>query len=302
MIIRVLGGLIAAASLVAVPAAQSDLDQLMQRALARRAENWKTLQHYVLEEKETFQMLGPGAVSLFGFRNEYSWFPRDGVFIRSPVKANGVTIDDEARARAEMQWLERERRRERRRAEREPAKTPPDEPPAPADTGEAVTRLVEPQFVSAAYFLRFTFESGQYALVAREQFEGRDALRIEYYPTALFSEGRARPNRRIRERDPDTTTKMNKTSLVTFWVDPAEAQILSYDFENVGLDFLPGRSIVRVDALRASMRMGQPFAGVWLPRSIEMRFRFGTAMGDLDAHYTVDYHDYRLATVTTRVR
>ena len=33
---------------------------------------------------------------------------------------------------------------------------------------------------------------------------------------------------------------MNKTALVTLWVDPAEHQIVKYTFDNVWLDFLPG--------------------------------------------------------------
>ena len=32
---------------------------------------------------------------------------------------------------------------------------------------------------------------------------------------------------------------MNKTALITLWVDPAEHQIVKYTFDNVWLDFLP---------------------------------------------------------------
>ena len=62
-------------------------------------------------------------------------------------------------------------------------------------TEDGVREALEPGFVSAAYFLRFKFDPGQYALAGREQLEGRDVLRIEYYPTKLFNEGRTRPNR-----------------------------------------------------------------------------------------------------------
>ena len=51
--------LLAGAFLMAQP--PSDLDQLMERVLARRDENWKKLQQYLLEEKETFDLAGPGA-------------------------------------------------------------------------------------------------------------------------------------------------------------------------------------------------------------------------------------------------
>ena len=44
-----------------LPAAQStDLDRLMERVLTRRDENWKKLQQYVLDERETFDLTGPG--------------------------------------------------------------------------------------------------------------------------------------------------------------------------------------------------------------------------------------------------
>ena len=31
------------------------------------------------------------AFRLFGFEREYLWFPREGFFVRSPLKADGVT-------------------------------------------------------------------------------------------------------------------------------------------------------------------------------------------------------------------
>ena len=72
---------------------------------------------------------------------------------------------------------------------------------------------------------------------------------------------------------------MNKVSLVTLWVDPAEKQILKFEFRFQDLDFLPGHSIVRVESARSTMEMGEPFANVWLPSSIGMRFRLGIGRG-----------------------
>src|SRR5688500_18230602 len=88
---------IALIALAATPHAQSDLDALMERVLARRDENWKKLQQYLLNERETLEVVGPGAARLYGFRREYVWFPRDGVFIRSPLTADGVAIDEAER-------------------------------------------------------------------------------------------------------------------------------------------------------------------------------------------------------------
>ena len=54
----------------------------------------------------------------------------------------------------------------------------------------------EPQFVASAYFLKFRFESGHYALAGREKLGDIDTLKIEYYPeSGLFKDGRTRPDR-----------------------------------------------------------------------------------------------------------
>jgi hypothetical protein len=50
------------------------------------------------------------------------------------------------------------------------------------------------------------------------------------------------------------------------------------------------------------MEMGQPFPSVWLPRSLRIGFDMTLATGSLDGRYAVDYYDYKLATVATRVR
>jgi hypothetical protein len=91
-------------------------------------------------------------------------------------------------------------------------------------------------------------------------------------------------------------------SLVTLWIDPKQHQILQYTFDNIGMDFLPGRSIVRIDEMSASMKMSEPFPDVWLPGTIAMRFGLYTALGALRAEYDVAYRDYRLASVTSKIR
>ncbi len=162
---------------------------------------------------------------------------------------------------------------------------------------------VEPQFVSAAYFMRFRFEAGHYALVGREKIDDRPVLRIEYYPqNELFSEGRSRPNRRARDEDDLIEERMNKVSLITLWVDPETHQILQYTFDDIDMDFLPGRSLARVDDVKASMRMSQAFPSIWLPRGIDMHFRMTLALGSFDASYRVDYHDYKQANVTVKIK
>jgi hypothetical protein len=297
----------------AVPAAQSDLDAFMERVIARRDENWKKLQQYVLDERETFQLTGPDGSRVYGFDRDYTWFIRQGFFIRSPLKVDGVRISEEDRTKAEESWMRREKAREEGRLKRHgvsvtiPGGVQVDEEILPegqkAETSEDVLRQsIEPRFVSYAYFLRFKFDPGHYALAGREQMMDREVLRVEYYPSKLFTEGRTKPDKKLRDKDDEIEEKMNKVSLVTLWIDPKAHQIIQYTFDNMDFDLLPGRSIVRIDDMRASMRMAQPFPDVWLPSTVNMYFRMMTAIGSIDAKYDVRYHDHRLAEVTTRIK
>jgi hypothetical protein len=95
---------------------------------------------------------------------------------------------------------------------------------------------------------------------------------------------------------------MNKTALVTLWVDPATAQIVKYTFENVWMDFLPAAWLVRIDGLHASMEMEQPFPGVWLPRNLAVDGSVTTAPGTFSVAYRRDFSNYRKADVSTRIR
>jgi hypothetical protein len=95
---------------------------------------------------------------------------------------------------------------------------------------------------------------------------------------------------------------MNKVALVTLWVDRATAEITRYTFDNVGLDFLPGRWLVRIDEMKASMEMGRPFPDVWLPKRIEFHFAVTFANGTYPASFEIDYHNYRVADVTSRIK
>lgn len=306
-----------AAALVATPSAQSDLDGLMLRVLERRDENWKKLQQYTLNERETLQITALAVFRLYGFEREYLWFPRKGFFIRSPLNANGVTINEEKRREAEDRWLRRSQDREKRRAEQAREKagqdTGDERAQAPGDVVLAggvegiVRQSFEPEFIESANFLRFKFDQGQYALVGRERMLDRDVLKIEYYPKLLFREdrtGQTKEPAAQREKDDDDKfeDQLNKVSLVTLWVDPAAHQILRYEFRNIDMDFLPIPSLIRLDGMRATMQMSEPFPNVWLPASVSMRFRMRLAAGPFEGRYEVKYTDYRLPTVTVKVQ
>ncbi len=164
--------------------------------------------------------------------------------------------------------------------------------------------------MSEAYFMDFKFEAGTYYLAGRDRIEGHDVLAIEYYPAQLFDGDRGpdddrreerRRNRRDSTDEQTINRKMNKTALVTLWVDPSEHQIVKYTFDNVWLDFLPGAWLVRMDGIRASMTMGQPFPGVWLPREIDIQAQATLANGSFEITYGRAFSHYRLAEVTTRI-
>jgi hypothetical protein len=295
----------------------------MARALQRREVDRKTLGDYVLDEVETFEILGPGRAPINRFRREYTWYVRDGMHVRSPLKYDGVPISESDRRAYEERWIHSETERRKHRTEREAEH---------ARQGKApdfrLRPVNEPRFVSESYFLDFKFEPGNYYLAGREKLNGQDVLRIDYLPTHLFDddndEGRAERNaERSKERtkavsnedsgraskreqheqrtEQDIERKMNKTAQVTLWVDATNHQIVKYTFANVWMDFLPAAWLVRIDDLHASMEMGQPFQGVWLPRNISIHAGITLANGSFEAAYRRDFSRYRKADVSSRV-
>ena len=301
------------------PEGKSDLDALMARALARRDVTRRVINDYILDEAETFAVIGPGEIPLYRTRRDYLWYVRDGMHVRSPVKVDGVTIGEDQRLAAEKQWVEREARRRSKEAERAKkrmgteapdATTPAPDAAPPSDERPSMT--LEPRFVSDAYFLDFKFDPGNYYLAGRETLEGRDVLRIEYYPTRMFDAdedarrveaARRRGDRKHEHQlEAEISRKMNKTAMVTLWVDPAVSQIVRYTFDNVWLDFLPAGWLVKIDDLRASMVMSQPFKDVWLPRTITIHAGVTLATGSYDASLTKEYAGYREAEVKSKIR
>ena len=233
------------------PATQSsDLDAFMARVLARRDVNRQTLQQYILDDDETFEILGPGRTPLYRGHREFAWYVRDGMHVRSPIRFDGVTVGEEDRRKYEDNWVKQERERLERREKRDAGKADapePSEPEGPPVGGE--TPMATPRFVSEAYFMDFKFEPGNYYLAGREQLEGHNVLRIEYYPTRMFNDepdhdkddkgdkpdkkqdgkkkAQKEPSARERKQEEDINRKMNKTALVTLWVNPAENQIVN---------------------------------------------------------------------------
>jgi len=295
-------------------AGKSDLDAFMEQVLARRDVNRKMLNQYVLDETETFDVFGPGQWPMYRTKRDFTWYEREGMHVRSPVRFNGVTVKESERQQYETDWIHREKKRQERKANNAREKGEISIGSEGVQVTGAGPVTSEPRFVSEAYFMDFKFEPGNYYLAGREQLEGQDVLRIEYYPTNLFNDQddektphemkKNKPSKgeqREQQAEADINRKMNKTALVTLWVDPAEHQIVKYTFDNVWLDFLPGAWLVRVDDIRASMTMGQPFPGVWLPRAMNVHAGFTLALGSYEAGYTRTFTNYREAEVKTKI-
>jgi len=307
--------LLAGSSLLAAPAPapQTDLDALMQRVLAHRDENWKKLQQYVLDEQDRIDVRGPSQTPIWGERRDFTWFIREGYFVKSPLKVNGVTVSEDERQKFEADFLKRAKARDKRaqRGAGAAAEHAEPDPEPPKDLDAFLHQSRQPGFIESAYFLRFKFEQGKYALVGREKFDNHDVLRVEYYPARLFSHENDKQQQKKTEEKPPSRgddldaaieRMMNKVSLVTLWIDPSANQIVKYTFDNVSLDFLPAAWLVRVSDLKASMTMSQAFPDVWLPKDIDMYFAAMLAVGSFDARYHLDYHDYRQATTSGRIK
>ena len=298
----------------------NDLDAFMEKVLAQRERNRITLQQYVLDEAEVIEVLGPGRFPLYRMNRDFRWYVRDGMHVRSPVRFDGVNVGEDARKKYEDDWVERERQRLEHKRKKDDKDTKAATEPVEPDAGAPGSPIPTPRFVSEAYFMEFKFEPGNYYLAGRERLEGQEVLRIEYYPKRMFSDDDDRERERERERERSEKNKrrdeksrerdfeqrierqMNKTAMITLWVDPAEHQIVKYTFDNVWMDFLPGAWLVKVDDIRASMTMGQPFPGVWLPRGMEIHGGVTLANGSYEATYKRGFADYKQADVTTTLR
>src|SRR3954471_2376520 len=94
--------------------AETDLDAFMKQVVARRDDNWKKLQQYIFDEREQLELRGPNRAPLWGEKREYTWYIRDGFFVRSPLKFNGVTIGETERRKFEADYLKRAKERDKR--------------------------------------------------------------------------------------------------------------------------------------------------------------------------------------------
>ena len=312
-VVAVLAGL-SVAPAGAVAQEKNELDRFMAQVLEQQERNVAPRLEYVLDEQSEVLLTGPDRELLV--RGDYTWYARDGVFVRSPIRVDGVTVGAEERRAYEAEWLERERQRRTRRSQAGEGATreavaaddalmmqwmfaglAEETAQAASDPGD---EEVEPRFVADAYaFVDVLFESGNYYLVGRETLEGHDVLRIEYYPERLAPYSGDDDE---SERDAEIDSGLGKTLFVTLWVDPAQHQIVRYSFDNLGFGFLPGQWLFRLEDVTASMSMRQPFARVWLPARIEMRAVLWLATGRYELRLVRTFANYREAVTGGRLR
>ena len=301
--------------LLPAPPPQTDLDALMKKAVARRDHNWKTLQQYVLEERDTIDVRGSMNLRLWHERREFLWYPRDGFFVRSPLSVNGVKVSESDRRAEEDGYLRWVQARDQSGPDKPdgrsaitigpqgirfmPASTSTPENDPPAAVGDLIRQRRQPEFIEAAYLLRLSFDEGRYAFVGRERVEDIDTLRIEYYPARLY-----KPDEKAKERESNAiwTHVLNKAALITVWVEPKSAQIVRYTFDNISLDFFPAAWLMRPRAFAASMTMSQAFKGVWLPKDVEIKVGAMLATGPIDVSYRMEYRDYKEASTDARIK
>jgi len=186
-------------------AAQTDLDRFMVQALQRRDVDRATVDDYILDETEVFEVLGPGRVPFVRMRFDYTWYERDGMHVRSPLKKDGVPVPEAERRKYEEHWIKSEESRRKFRTKRDEKR---EEEGKPAAVG--VPSINEPRFVSESYFLDFKFEPGNYYLAGKETLEGQDVLKIDYLPKKMFDDHNVSEDEEQAIRDEGKEAKDSK--------------------------------------------------------------------------------------------
>ena len=316
-----------------------EIDRFMKRVLDNRAAaSWRRLGDFVLRETVTIGFEAPSGSRLSGFRRvrEYEWYVRGGVAVRSPVRVDGVGIDDARRRDYEREWLrDEERRREPRDAPGEPEAGLRDEERRPPRGGADPEPLPRPHGCPSATARTACARGADPEPLPRphgdvDRLAGRPPrggadpeprfvtdffyfLEWGFEPGSYYFAGRetlaGRETVRIEfyptgsfweEAGERIDRGVRKTSLVTLWVDPGIHQIVKYAFENRGLDFLRFRWLLRADGLQASMEMA-PAGGVWMPARMTLAGRATTALGGYEVTVTREFFDYREAETGARL-
>jgi len=241
----------------------NDLDAFMAKVLKKRAIDKDRLSDYICNETEEMAIAGETIAALESFRREYVWFVRDGHLVRSPVRVNGVKLSVEEQKAAEDDWIKNQKEGKR------------------------------PYNLDRESFFGFKFEPGRYLYAGEQEFEGRKVVAIEYCP-------KADKNHRPEIKD-NIAKAFEKSVLVTMLIIPEDHQIVRMTFDNVSLDFLPFRWLVRLNDVKASIVLDKPLGDVWLPREVSVYGSLSTANMDLAARYSMRFSSYQKTDVKVKL-
>ena len=269
----------------------SDLDEFMAKVMQKRLADVENLRDYVFSERETFEVkVGTKIAAQWSYRHEYLWFVRDDCLVRSPVLIDGVRVSDKEKAAAEEEWINRQREIKENKSKESKNETGIDH--------KMLFGFKNENRLDFQAFLGFEFEPGRYLYGGEQQFEGRKAIIVEYVP---------RMNDKKNDNKKDKIGGLfEKSVLVTMLISPDEHQILQMTFDNVGLEFLPVRWLVRMNDVKASMVMDNPKGDTWFPREISAHGSVSTAGTDtgMDAYvnYSSEFYAYTKSQVDVNIR
>jgi hypothetical protein len=245
----------------------TDIDAFMSKVLVKRDSNREALRGYLFSEKELLEIRGIELPAYERMEREYLWIEREGYLVRSPVRVNGVAVSSKEQQDAEREWLHKAKKRRHEGLDQEA-------------------------------FFGFEFQPGRYLYAGKQGFQGREVVAVDYFPKMNQKGSRSRKQ---NSRQAYYDRMFEKTLQVNMLILPEEHQIVKITFDNLGLDFLPLRWLVRFESLTGSMLMDKPLGDVWLPRRIQAEGRVTTADGALTVHYSKDFFDYHKADVKVRL-
>ena len=253
--------------------ARDDLDDFMAEVLRQRSHNWDSQYNYNFRERESLEITSTiAAAPIQGFTGEYNWYVRDGYLVRSPVSVNGAKVPDEERIEQEDEWIESLKK------------------------GKSESSGLERD-----KFFGMDFKKGRFLYAGKTEQEGREVALVEFYSDSAFGD-EADDSDDNDELDERIERGLDKTMMVKLYVLPEERQIVRMELDNADFNFLPGRWLVRVEKIEASMTMHQPYGDEWLPKEMVAYGTVTTAQGNLSVRYSRLFYDYRVSEVRVKFR
>jgi len=260
----------------------SDLDEFMAKVMRKRSAYAENLRDYIFSESESLEIkVGTKIAPQWSYRREYLWFVRDGYLVRSPVLVDGVRVSDKEKTAAEEEWINRQKGLNENNNKK-------------GFDNKTLFGIENENSLDFQAFFGFEFEPGRYLYGGEQQFEGRKAVLVEYSPrTSDWKKGIKKDG---------ASGLFEKSFLVTMLINPEEHQILQITFDNVGLEFLPARWLVKMNDIKASMVIDKQKEDVWLPREITACGSVSTAATDLSINYSREFYEYAKSIVDTKIR